>query len=109
MLLQRLGYSVDVVSDGGEAVEAVQNTRYDAVLMDCLMPTMDGFEATQQIRGLEGEVAKIPIIALTANALSGDRERCLAAGMADYCSKPVRKETLAEILARWVKNGSVES
>jgi PAS domain S-box-containing protein len=99
-LLGGLGYSIDVVSNGVEALEAVQREHYDAVLMDCLMPVMDGYEATGHIRRLDAAVRHIPIIALTASAMSGDRERCLAAGMDDYVSKPLELDVLAAALAR---------
>jgi len=104
-LLERLGYQVDVVPDGQAAVEARQRFPYAAVLMDCQMPTMDGFEATRIIRRAEAADCHVPIIALTASALQGDRDQCLAAGMDDYAMKPVRQRDLASILRRWVTNG----
>ncbi|MGI9510596.1 MAG: response regulator [Geminicoccaceae bacterium] len=102
-LLKKLGCVVATAENGKVAVEKVQQSSFDLILMDCQMPEMDGFEATQKIREMNasGEVVSLPIIALTANAMVGDREKCLAAGMNDYLSKPVRKPILAEMLCRW--------
>jgi CheY-like chemotaxis protein len=106
-MLEALGCQVDLAGDGREALEAVAQGSYDLVLMDCQMPEMDGFAATAAIRTLE--VARrnvgrrrIPVIALTANAMKGDRERCLAAGMDDYLAKPFTLGQLGEVLARWL-------
>ena len=101
-LLGRLGYSVDLAQNGAEAVEMVQKRNYHLILMDCQMPVMDGFQATKAIRALGPPLSRIPIVAVTANALAGERERCLAAGMDDYVPKPVSKETLDQALARWL-------
>jgi PAS domain S-box-containing protein len=97
--LGKIGYKVDAVTNGAEAVKALQRKEYDLVLMDCEMPVMDGFEATRQIRKLEN--SRIPIIAVTAHAMPGDRERCREAGMDDFLSKPVDLQQLAEVLTRW--------
>jgi CheY-like chemotaxis protein len=109
-MLRKLGYQVDVAEDGVAGVKTAFARQYDAILMDCQMPNMDGFEATARIRTREAELMKekpneprtrIPIVALTANAMKGDRERCLAAGMDDYLAKPFNKEQLAAVLERW--------
>ena len=102
LLLERLGYAVDVAVNGREVLELLQRASYGLVLMDCQMPEMDGYEATAIIRAQEGGLHRIPIVAMTANAMSGDRERCLAAGMDDYLPKPIERARLAEILAKWV-------
>ncbi len=100
-LLARLGFEAEVVSNGQQAVEAVARSAYDVVLMDCHMPVMDGYEATAAIRGQAGGGARVPIVAMTANALTGDRERCLAAGMDEYVPKPVNLGDLDRVLSRW--------
>jgi signal transduction histidine kinase/CheY-like chemotaxis protein len=100
-MLERLGCRVDVAANGREAVHAFERFPYDIVLMDCQMPEMDGFEATAEIRRLEMDERRTPVIAITANALKGDRERCLAAGMDGYVAKPVQREDIVEALQRW--------
>ena len=101
-LLARLGFRADAVANGLEALDALGRTTYAAVLMDCQMPDMDGYEASRRIRRLADERSRVPIIALTASAQRGDRERCLAAGMSDYLAKPIREADLAAKLKLWV-------
>ena len=103
-ILRKLGLHADAVADGAEAIHALSNIPYDLVLMDVQMPVMDGLEATRQIRSAQSPIANhnIPIIAMTAEAMQGDRERCLQAGMNDYVSKPVTPQALAERLERWL-------
>ena len=100
--LEQLGYLVDIANDGAAALQAVATTTYAAVLMDCQMPGMDGYAATAAIRRREGAGRHTPVIAMTASAMAGDRERCLAAGMDDYIAKPVRSQQLQATLTRWV-------
>jgi len=103
-ILGKLGCKADVAANGLEAVRALELIDYDLVLMDCQMPEMDGFEATSLIRNPDSKVLnhKVPIIAMTANAMKGDREHCIEAGMDDYLTKPVKKNELNEILEKWV-------
>jgi two-component system sensor histidine kinase/response regulator len=105
-ILESLGCRVDVVDDGRKAVEAVARTTYDLVLMDCQMPEMDGFAATRVIKASNGPQGRPPIVALTAHALQGDREQCLAAGMDDYLSKPFTSQQLSGILTRWLPSSA---
>src|SRR4051812_14859833 len=108
-ILTRAGHQVDVAENGALAVEAVQRADYDLVLMDVQMPVMDGLEATRKIRSLEGKVANIPIVALTASVLDQDVEACRAAGMADFVAKPIDADALLGAVARWVSPKPVES
>jgi two-component system, sensor histidine kinase and response regulator len=100
-LLSGVGVKVDVSQNGAEAVDQLQRERYDAVLMDCQMPVMDGYEATRRIRA--NGLRELPIIAMTANAMAGDRDRCLAAGMNDHVAKPIDVRELFGALTRWVR------
>jgi len=105
-MLEQLGHRVDVVGGGREALAALRCARYGAVLMDCQMPDMDGFDTTAEIRRRESGGHRTPIIAMTASAMQGDRDRCLRAGMDDYLPKPIYIEDLAAVLARWLDNGA---
>ena len=100
--LQRFGIEPQIVSNGSEAVDALATRDYDLVFMDCQMPEMDGYEATAAVRAREGTARHTPIVAMTANALEGDRDRCIRAGMDDYLAKPVLESDLARVLARWL-------
>lgn len=104
-MLEKLGYRVDVVGNGREAIEAMTRFSYQLILMDCMMPEVDGFEATKEIRKQEGQTRHTPIIAMTANAFMEDREKCLEAGMDDYMAKPVNLENLDAMLKRWTPQG----
>lgn len=103
-MLEHLGCRVSIATDGNEAVQMARETAYDVILMDCQMPNMDGFEATIAIRNNDIILGRrrTPIIAITAHAMAGDRDKCLQAGMDGYLSKPIHFEALADILARWV-------
>jgi two-component system sensor histidine kinase/response regulator len=100
--LQALGFTVDVVETGLEAVEATRRTNYDLILMDCHMPEMDGFEATRAIREHEGTTRHTPIVALTASVAGKDRHLCLTAGMDDFALKPVTAAEMKRLLERWI-------
>ncbi|MBL8304189.1 MAG: response regulator, partial [Ideonella sp.] len=111
-MLKALGCSFEIVPNGAEALKALSAGQYDLVLMDCQMPVMDGYAATREIRALEaadGGPPRIPVIALTANALVGDAEQCLAAGMDDHLAKPYTRKQLAGMLARWLPSDCVEA
>jgi PAS domain S-box-containing protein len=105
-MLSSAGYHVDTVPNGAAAVQAVASQPYDAILMDCQMPEMNGYEATAAIRAQEGTSRHTPIIGVTAGALVEDQQRCLAAGMDDYLAKPLRMKALATAVARWASDGS---
>ncbi len=107
LMLQKAGFEIDLVADGSEAVEAHKLKPYDLILMDCQMPIMDGFEASRLIRKMPAKRQPI-IVAVTANALVGERERCLKAGMDDYLSKPFLAEQLVAVVEKWTtKRASV--
>jgi len=105
-MLSKLGFRTDIASDGYKAIKALENIRYDLVFMDCQMPEMDGYEATRIIRDKQSNVIdhNVPIIAMTANVMKGDREKCLEAGMNDYITKPVSPEILSSSLKKWLIN-----
>jgi len=107
-LLNELGYDHDTACNGQEAVDKVRAEHFDLVLMDCQMPGVDGFQATTMIRALEGEKARVPIIALTAHAMVDDRDRVLRGGMDDYATKPIRGRVLASLLARWLPGAKAQ-
>lgn len=107
--LESLGYDVEIVCNGREALDAVAEKKFDIVLMDCAMPVMDGYEATRRIRELDAITGKhTRIVALTSQALTGDRENCLSVGMDDYLSKPVSIELLKEMIEKWLAEGAFE-
>jgi CheY-like chemotaxis protein len=99
--LKKLGYRADVVDDGFAALKALELNQYDIVLMDCQMPELDGYEATAKIRSREATGRHTAIIAMTANAMMGDREKCIAAGMDDYITKPIQADDLKRVLEQW--------
>lgn len=101
-MIKRLGVPADVATNGEEAIAAIRDGDYGMVLMDCQMPIMDGYEATKRIRALEGKKGNIPIVAVTANAMSDDRDRCVESGMDDYITKPISRRALQGILDRWL-------
>lgn len=105
LILQRAGFVIDLVSDGSEALQAHKTHPYDLILMDCQMPTMDGLEACRQIRKLDA--SQPVIVAVTANALVGEREKCLEAGMDDYLSKPFQAEQLVAVVRKWTANKQI--
>lgn len=101
-MVQKLGYRANLVANGRAAIEALSQSAYGLVFMDCQMPEMDGFEACREIRKRESGVSHIPIVAITANAMKGDRERCLEAGMDDYVSKPFKQDDLKNVIQKWI-------
>ncbi|MGH2811046.1 MAG: ATP-binding protein, partial [Actinomycetota bacterium] len=103
-MLRRHDYEVEIAEDGAGAVEAARSGRYAAILMDCRMPVMDGYEASRRIRRIEGTARHTPIIALTASAMESDRQNCIEAGMDDFLAKPVKQADLVAAVARWVSD-----
>ncbi len=101
LILEKIGCNVVVAINGAEGVEKFKTGEFNAIFMDCQMPVMDGYEATRAIRDLEAGASRIPIIAVTANALKGDKEKCLDCGMDDYITKPLRPSDLQEAVNRW--------
>lgn len=106
LFLARFGFNADLAQNGAEAVEAFAKKNYDLILMDCQMPGMDGFAATREIRSRESQGKRTPIVALTANALDEEREKCFEAGMDDHLAKPFRKADLNRLLDKWLRQGS---
>ena len=104
-ILEHAGLCADVVADGKQALAALERNDYEIILMDCQMPVMDGFEATTAIRHRQDHKSRIPILALTAHAMKGDRERCLAVGMDDYLTKPIERKLLLAKIREWVISG----
>jgi CheY-like chemotaxis protein len=103
-----MGYRVEVAANGEEAVRRARESNYAAVLMDCQMPGMDGYTAAEEIRRGEKGLRRTPIIAMTAHALAGDRDKCLAAGMDDYLTKPINPEVLRQTIEKWIGNAPNE-
>ncbi len=101
-MLEKFGLHVDLAGNGEEALRSLERSRYDLVFMDCQMPVMDGYETTRRIRDRQGGCEKLPVVAMTANAMQGDREKCIGVGMSDYIPKPVDPEKLQQILEQWL-------
>jgi len=106
--LERLGFAVDVVENGRQAIDALSRTSYDLIFMDCHMPELDGFDATREIRSREGHTHHTPVIALTATVAEEDRNRCVAAGMDDYVVKPVSERELIRVLSHWLMDVPID-
>ena len=102
-MLGKIGVPFDLANNGQEALEKVGAHAYDLILMDCQMPVLDGYSATEKIRKLESDAAKIPIVALTAHALVEEAQRCSAVGMNDFLSKPLNMDVLRNMLEKWLK------
>jgi PAS domain S-box-containing protein len=107
--VEKLGFKVDVVANGLEVLEALNRIHYDLILMDCQMPEMDGYQATAEIRRLQDSVNRVPIVAMTAAAMQGEKDRCIEAGMNDYISKPVKQIDLEAKINQWIRSGINQS
>jgi CheY-like chemotaxis protein len=105
-MVEKLGHKVEVMANGCETLDALSLIEYDLILMDCQMPVMDGYQATREIRKRETEGTHLPIVAMTANTWDDEKERCLAAGMDDYITKPIRMEALIKVIQRWIGSTS---
>jgi len=105
-MVEKLGHKADVVANGCETIDALSLIEYNLIFMDCQMPEMDGYQATREIRKGENGKSRLPIIAMTANALEGEKERCFAAGMDDYITKPIRLQDLKTAIQRWAGSTS---
>jgi two-component system, sensor histidine kinase and response regulator len=103
-IVDKMGYRADVAQNGQEAIEALNQVAYNLVFMDCQMPILDGYEATRIIRNETSSTInpKVPIVAMTAHAMKGAKEECMAAGMDDYISKPITPDTIAEMIRKWI-------
>ncbi len=108
-MIEKLGYSVQVVADGKAALDAMDKEAFDLILMDCQMPVMDGYAATEEIRRREGEERHTPIVALTAHAIAENRKRCLEIGMDDFVTKPVTADQLERVLENWIQSSPEEA
>lgn len=108
-MLSTQGYEIDVAENGLDAIDAIKKACFDVVLMDIQMPKLNGVDATKEIRAMDGEAANVPIIAVTANAMRGDREMYLAAGMDDYISKPINSKQLIEKIEYWKQTGRAQT
>ena len=109
ILVNKMGFTADVANDGSEALNLINGNDYELILMDCQMPVMDGFEATRAIRSLDRPIAKVPIIAVTANVMEGQRDKCLEAGMNDYLPKPINRELLSKTIEKWAPKKGPQS
>ena len=108
-LFSKLGFAASFAENGFQVLEMLEDSGFDMIFMDCQMPEMDGYEATRRIRNLDSPAKDVPIIAMTANAMAGDRDACIEAGMSDYISKPIRLSELKEKIEAWSKAKSGES